>query len=372
MKLPKIEGFQSDLKIKNHNILNTKFLNNIKVIKHFPLKNLHNYLDTEKKSMSMLNIRKKNYYEEKKIMTNLSYLKSSRENESPIKQKQIKILKKTNNNEHIYMLNSDNVILNSNNRFNDSTYLENRYQTLINNRASLIKNKNEKKKLILPIVSEILKHDELKYEKNNLNQSDVNVINHKIKLKKSDYLKYILSGTNNEEKTQKIHEYNIKFHNSFLSNINWNNNILKRIFKNKNIKINMETIENFKYKNKKELLEKDKEKEKKNPIVFKNINNDNDNSYFNSEINNFYNNCRYKNNKLILSLMKKRNINKNDKRIYLNRFNENIYHNYCASNNIYNNNHKNENKGNNLFAEKSQEKSKNNSINNSLFNLINH
>ena len=125
----------------------------------------------------------------------------------------------------------------------------------------------------------------------------------------------------------------------------------------------MEAIKNYKFRNKKGLLEKEKEKEKKNQIIFKSINNENNNnSYFNSEINNFYNNCKYKNNKLILSLMRNRNINKT-KRIYLSRFNENIYYNYCVSN------------INDTESKRSlpneKEKNNNSSVKNSLFRLNN-
>ena len=48
-------------------------------------------------------------------------------------------------------------------------------------------------------------------------------------------------------------------------------------------------------------------------------------------------------------MIKKRKINKT-KRIYLNRFNDYIYNNYCASNNIYNANKKDDNKIKNTFG----------------------
>ena len=179
----------------------------------------------------------------------------------------------------------------------------------------------------------------IKYE-NKFNNSDI--INNNI-IKKENNIKYIFNGVKDQKEIKKIHEYNIKFNNSFLRNIKWNNNILKNILKNNRFKLNIKENNNT-INNKSLNISLDKEKEKKNEInIFKNINNKYDNSYFNSEINKFYNKCKYKNNKLILSMIKKRKINKT-KRIYLNRFNDYIYNNYCASNNIYNANKKDDNK----------------------------
>ena len=364
MKLPIIEGYSYDFKNEEKKTIDKRILNHLKVLKPFPFKSLHKYFDTEKKSISVLNLRKKNLDEESKIIPNNSYMRSNREN--PMNHKKIKIIRRANfnnnKNHHIYLINSDNINeINTNNNYNDSIYTENRFNTLINSRASSVNNKNENYKLSLPIVPKIV----LNYGgKNRLNQSDI-INNRNNKIKKERYVRYIFSSIKDKTKSKQLHEYNIKFNNSFLNNINLNNNILKRILKNKKIKINMEAIKNYKFRNKKDLLEKEKEKEKekKNQIIFKSINNENNNnSYFNSEINNFYNNCKYKNNKLILSLMRNRNINKT-KRIYLSRFNENIYYNYCVSN-INDNESKRS-----LPNEK--EKNKNSSVNNSLFRLNN-
>ena len=366
MKLPIIEGYSYDFQNENKKTIDKRILNHLKVIKPIPLKSIHKYFDTEKKSISVLNLRKKNLDEESKIIPNNSYMKSNRDN--TINQKKIKIMKRANinnNKNHIYLINSDNINeINTNNNYNDSIFTENRFQTLINGRSSFINNRNENDKLNLPIVPKILKNFE---RKNRLNQSDI-INNRNNKIKKEKYVRYIFSSIKDKTKSKQLHEYNIKFNNSLLNNINWKNNILRRILKNKKIKINMEAIKKYKFRNKKVLIdkEKEKEKEKKNQIIFKSINNESDNSYFNSEINNFYNNCKYKNNKLILSLMRKRNINKS-KRIYLSRFNENIYYNYCVSNN-YNND--NESKRS-LPNEKDIEKNKNASFNNLIFKLNN-
>ena len=334
MKLPIIEGYSYDFQNENKKTIDKRILNHLKVIKPIPIKSIHKYFDTEKKSISVLNLRKKNLDEESKIIPNNSYMKSNRDN--PINQKKIKIMKRANinnNKNHIYLINSDNINeINTNNNYNDSIFTENRFQTLINGRSSFINNRNENDKLNLPIVPKILKNFE---RKNRLNQSDI-INNRNNKIKKEKYVRYIFSSIKDKTKSKQLHEYNIKFNNSLLNNINWKNNILRRILKNKKIKINMEAIKNYKFRNKKDLL--DKEKEKKNQIIFKSINNESDNSYFNSEINNFYNNCKYKNNKLKLSLMKERNINKSQ-RIYMSIFNENIYNNFCA----LNMNQKNEN-----------------------------
>ena len=216
---------------------------------------------------------------------------------------------------------------------------------LINKKLNLFNNKHNKK-LILPIAY------------NKINQ--MKIINND-ETKKENYIKYIFNGVKEKIRKNNCHEYDIKFNNSYLKNINWNNNVLKKIFRNKKMMLNMELIKNYKIK-KNESKEKEKEKETKELNILKNINNFYDNSYFNSEINNFYNNCKYKNNKLILSLMRKRNINKS-KRIYLSRFNENIYYNYCVSN-------INENESKRSLPNE-KEKNKNSSVNNSLFRLNN-
>ena len=362
MKLPIIEGYSYDFQNENKKTIDKRILNHLKVIKPIPLKSIHKYFDTEKKSISVLNLRKKNLDEESKIIPNNSYMKSNRDN--TINQKKIKIMKRANinnNKNHIYLINSDNINeINTNNNYNDSIFTENRFQTLINGRSSFINNRNENDKLNLPIVPKILKNFE---RKNRLNQSDI-INNRNNKIKKEKYVRYIFSSIKDKTKSKQLHEYNIKFNNSLLNNINWKNNILRRILKNKKIKINMEAIKKYKFRNKKVLIdkEKEKEKEKKNQIIFKSINNESDNSYFNSEINNFYNNCKYKNKKLILSIKKSESISSNQ-RIFLDRFNDNVNNNYIPSLIEHKKIPNNENKGNILLYEKNKSNSSNVSFN---------
>ena len=126
MKLPIIEGYSYDFQNENKKTIDKRILNHLKVIKPIPLKSIHKYFDTEKKSISVLNLRKKNLDEESKIIPNNSYMKSNRDN--PINQKKIKIMKRANiNNDknHIYLINSDNINeINTNNNYNDSIFTE--------------------------------------------------------------------------------------------------------------------------------------------------------------------------------------------------------------------------------------------------------
>ena len=150
MKLPIIEGYSYDFQNENKKTIDKRILNHLKVIKPIPLKSIHKYFDTEKKSISVLNLRKKNLDEESKIIPNNSYMRSNREN--PMNHKKIKIIRRANfndnENHHIYLINSDNINeININNNYNDSIYTENRFKTLINSRASSVNNKNENNKL---------------------------------------------------------------------------------------------------------------------------------------------------------------------------------------------------------------------------------
>ena len=325
MKLPLIEGYLNDYEY-NSSSSDKRNLNRIKIPKNKSFNNLNNYFDTEKKLINIININKNDINKKLKRLPSIYNTKSI--NENIIKNKKIKIVKRINNN---YIKNSND----TNNIYNDFT--NNEFQTLINSKSTIIEDKkNDNNKMILPLG---LKIPLIKYE-NKFNNSDI--INNNI-IKKENNIKYIFNGVKDQKEIKKIHEYNIKFNNSFLRNIKWNNNILKNILKNNRFKLNIKENNNT-INNKSLNISLDKEKEKKNEInIFKNINNKYDNSYFNSEINKFYNKCKYKNNKLILSMIKKRKINKT-KRIYLNRFNGYIYNNYCASNNIYNANKKDDNK----------------------------
>ena len=76
--------------------------------------------------------------------------------------------------------------------------------------------------MILPFS---LKIPLIKFE-NKFNNSDI--IN-KNKIKKKNNIKYIFNGVKDQKEIKKIHEYNIKFNNSFLRNIKCNNNIFFNI-----------------------------------------------------------------------------------------------------------------------------------------------
>ena len=357
MKLPKIEEYSSYFPNENKRIIDKNLLNYLKIIKN-PFQSLHKYFDTEKKSISLMNLKKKNIEEESKIIPSNSCFKSSSK-DNIFDSKKIKIIKRPYNH-RLYMVNSDNVneINNHNNYYNDSLHSENRAETLLNIKSYVLNDKIEDYKFPLPVVQNIPKKSK---GVNTINQSDFLNGRHN-KMKREHSMKIIRSGFEESKNSKQIHNYNIKFNNSFLKNINWNNNILKKLLKEKKFKINLGAIKNFKLRNQKE--SSDKEKEKKNPITFKSYN-EIDSSYFNSEINDFYNNCKYKNNKLILSLMKERNINKS-KKVYLSIFNENIYNNYCA----FNMNQKNLNpKIYNLSSEKTIKKNRIISCNNSVYKL---
>ena len=285
MKLPLIEN---NKRLISENIfeLKNKYQNKF-VLKNFiPTKKSPIIL--KKDNIEELSNDKLELKNKLKRVSSISYLNSKN---NKIIKKKIKI---RNINNDIFELNSDNII----NNFSDNI----KTRPFINDKS--IKKYKDKDKLIY-ISQEI---------KNKLNFSSVN-------------------------KDNKIHEYNIKFNNAFWKNISWNNNILKNIFKrslNKGKEKNEEKENSINCKNMKSFdKEKDKDKEKKNLRIFKNINNDYINSYFYSEINNFYNN--YKNNKIILSKLEKKNMS-NNKKIYTSPFNENIYYNnHCVSELINNN-----------------------------------
>ena len=310
MKLPLIERLLKKSHLTSENIPDkNKYQNRFFIKNFYPSKRTSLLINNNNKEEQLSNnlrfkLELKNTL---RRVTSISYL--NLKNNKTIK-KRIKITNNINND--ILNLNSDNNIL-----FNDySDY--NKTRTLINSKSSFISIRKNKEK-----------NKEINKEKNEEKEKDkLIIINNELKnkLNRSDVIK-----------SKKIHEYNIKFNNLFWRNISWNNNILKNIFKKNlnNKRGKKEEIKNIDCKNMKQSF--DKEKEKKNSFVFKSYN-ENGSSYFNSEINNFYNNCKYKNNKLKLSLMKERNINKSQ-RIYMSIFNENIYNNFCA----LNMNQKNEN-----------------------------
>ena len=330
MKLPKIEETSSYFRNEIKRTIDKNTLNDSKTLK-YPFQSLHKYFGTKKKSISLINLKKKNIEEEFKIIPSNSFFKSSSK-ENLLEKRKMDIMQKPYNN-WLYMINSENLNeLNSQNiYYNDSLNSDNRIETSLNIKRYNINDNIETIKLSLPLIRKIKKNNK---GTNTINQSDFLNKRHN-KIIREHSIKIIKSSFEEKKNNKQIHNYNIKFNNSLLKNINWNNNILKKILKNKKSKINIEKIKNFKFRNKKEIL--DKEIEKKNSFVFKSYN-ENGSSYFNREINNFYNNCKYKNNKLKLSLMKERNINKSQ-RIYMSIFNENIYNNFCA----LNMNQKNEN-----------------------------
>ena len=302
-----------------------------------------------------MNLKKKSIEEESKIIPSNSFFKSSSK-DNIFDSRKIKIIKRPYNH-RLYMVNSDNVneINNHNNYYNDSLHSENRAETLLNIKSYVLNDKIEDYKFPLPVVQNIPKKSK---GVNTINQSDFLNGRHN-KMKRDHSMKIIRSGFEESKNSKQIHNYNIKFNNSFLKNINWNNNILKKLLKEKKFKINLGAIKNFKLRNQKE--SSDKEKEKKNPITFKSYN-EIDSSYFNSEINDFYNNCKYKNKKLILS-MKKHDTIKSNQRIFLDRFNDNINNNFIPSYNGHKQLPKNENKGNILLYEKNKSNSSNVSFN---------
>ena len=342
MKLPFIEGY-SDNSINQYNYSYEKRnLNNFKALKD--VKN--NSFNTLKKnvnrntmSLQCINLRKNSLKEKLKRISSVSDVEPITINRLNINSiKSIKVQKNKTIFNKMNSQNSDNNL--EKNKMNSDEYIP----QLINRKPNILNNRNNKK-LILPIASNKL--NQLKI-KNQVNDDS----------KKENDVKYIFNGVKDKIIKNNFHEYDIKFKNSFLRNINWNNNVLKKIFRNKKIILNMEVIKNFKTKKKNE----SKEKEAKELSVLKNINNFYDNSYFNSEINNFYNNCKYKNKKLILSMKRNDSINSNN-RIYLDRFNDFRNNNFIPSFIEHKKIPKHENKRNSLLYANNKSNSSNVSFN---------
>ena len=342
IKLPSIEICSDNFKPESDSSvkMNLKYL---QPLRNPSFKNLQKVCDREKKPIKIIKLKNSDLKEKLKKISSLSYLKPKERNNTKLNR--VQTIKVTNNN-------SNNVInLDSNNIDKNTRYTDKDSQTMLNSISSIMNNKSENK-LILPTASKILimKNDrEMKLSKSNIiNKIDNNRNDKGIKIRNN--IKYLFNNNYDKIDTNKVHEYDIKFHNSFYRNVNWNNNILKKMLEEKNMKINLDLIKNCKYRKINNAMEKEKKKKNKNEL--KSINNKNYiNSYFNSDINNFYNKCKYKNNKLILTLMKKRNQNSGIKN-YLSRFNDNnLYRNYCAYNIINNEKQINENKGNTLSFE---------------------
>ena len=343
MKLPFIEGY-SDNSVHKFNSSDQRDLNNFKAFKenHFCNIILNNF-GKERKPIKFINLRKKDLKEKLKKISSVSDIETKSINKKNINS--IKMIKLGKRKSILNSLKSDI----SDNRLDKNLNNNDDYfQDLIISKSTIVNNRNNKK-LILPIASNKLNNYKIF---NNIEDES----------KKENSCKYIFNGVKEKAKKNTIHEYDIKFNNSFLKNINWNNNLLKKIFKSKKIILNMEIIKDYKIKKKSE----SKEKETKEKSILKNINsiNNYDNSYFNSEINNFYNNCKMKNNKLILSMVKKNDSIKSYKKIYIDRFNDNNKNsNFFPSKIIHNNFPKNENKRNILLYQKNKSNSSNVSFN---------
>ena len=342
MKLPFIEAL-SDNSINQFNPYDRRNLNNFKALKE--IKNnsfnaLNHNLDKNTLRIQCINLKKNGLKGRLKRISSVSDVESI--NINKINMNPIKFIKIQKNKTLFDKINSEN---NDNNIHQNLLKSDEYIPQLINKKLNLFNNKH-RRKLILPIAA------------NKLNQMKI------IKddeMKKENEIKHIFNGVKDKMRKKNFHEYDIKFNNSFLKNINWNNNVLKKIFRNKKIMLNMELIKNYKIK-KNESKEKEKEKETKELNILKNINNFYDNSYFNSEINNFYNNCKYKNKKLILSIKKSESISSNQ-RIFLDRFNDNINNNFIPSLIEHKKIPNNENKGNILLYEKNKSNSSNVSFN---------
>ena len=338
MKLPFIEAL-SDNSINQFNPYDRRNLNNFKALKE--IKNnsfnaLNHNLDKNTLRIQCINLKKNGLKGRLKRISSVSDVESI--NINKINMNPIKFIKIQKNKTLFDKINSEN----NDNKINQNLLKSEEYiPQLINKKLNLFNNKH-RRKLILPIAA------------NKLNQMKI------IKddeMKKENEIKHIFNGVKDKMRKKNFHEYDIKFNNSFLKNINWNNNVLKKIFRNKKIMLNMELIKNYKIKK-----NESKEKETKEIGILKNINNFYDNSYFNSEIKNFYNNCKYKNKKLILSIKKSESISSNQ-RIFLDRFNDNVNNNYIPSLIEHKKIPNNENKGNILLYEKNKSNSSNVSFN---------
>ena len=344
MKLPFIEGYsdnsinQYDYSYDKRNLNNFKAL---KDVKNNSFNTLIKNVNRNTMSLQCINLRKNSLKEKLKRISSVSDVEPITINR--LSMNSIKFIKVQKTKTIFNKMNSQNSDNNNNlekNKMNNDEFIP----QILNIKPNIINNRNNKK-LILPIASNKL--NQLK-KKNQVNDDS----------KKENDVKYVFNGVKDKIIKNNFHEYDIKFKNSFLRNINWNNNVLKKIFRNKKIILNMEVIKNFKMKKKNE----SKEKETKELSVLKNINNFYDNSYFNSEIKNFYNKCIYKNKKLILSMKRTDSINSHN-RIYLDRFNDFRNNNFIPSFNEHKNIPKIENKRNSLLYEKNKSNSSNVSFN---------
>ena len=189
MKLPKIKEYSSYFPNENKRIIDKNLLNYLKIIKN-PFQSLHKYFDTEKKSISLMNLKKKNIEEESKIIPSNSCFKSSSK-DNIFDSKKIKIIKRPYNH-RLYMVNSDNVneINNHNNYYNDSLHSENRAETLLNIKSYVLNDKIEDYKFPLPVVQNIPKKSK---GVNTINQSDFLNGRHN-KMKRDHSMKIIRSG----------------------------------------------------------------------------------------------------------------------------------------------------------------------------------
>ena len=349
-----IELNSDNLKQENDSLIqkNLKYLN---PLNNPSFKDLQNDSATQRKPIKIIKLRNSDLKEKLKRISSIYYLKPKKRNN--MKLSSVHTIRLTNNNT------KDMINLDSNNNYDRNTRFSDKDSQMLNSISSILNSKNDNN-LILPTGSKILlmkNEREIKLSKSNIiNKIDNNKNDKGIDVKNN--IKNPFNNIYDNTNINKFHEYDIKFHNSFFKNVNWNNNILKKMLQEKNMKINLDSINNNKYMKRNDTM--DKVKEKKNQNVLKNINNNKNyiNSYFNSDINKFYNNCKYKNNKLILSLLKNRKKNAGIKN-YLSRFNDNnIYHNYCTCNIVNNEKPRNENKRNTISYEHEQNYSSGSSL----------
>ena len=324
----------------NNNIINSSnniFLNKFYSTKFIPriykVLKLSNRL-YKTKDNCYDNMETKNDDIDEDIITNK--IKSNRDINLIKKNNKIKRILSKRNNDNLNNINkkikiiksSDNLYLNRNTKTNIHMN-SNEINFNISNIDELTKLKKQKDedKTILPITSKILEHKKI-YTLDNHGMKDIlkyrNEINKELTKKKT--LDYKLDN-------KKYHEHYIFFNNCFFKKNSWNNNLLKNILP-KNINYILKERELQKIAKINSQLSQEKEKNDKIKIknkfnIFRNLSNSHDNSYsfFNSEINHFYNN--YKNNNCKLILFKRNeNINKDNNKIHFNKLHKNISYNY--------------------------------------------
>ena len=364
MKLPKIETFyklnqsyeknDSNNKIQspieenlNNNIINSSnklFFSKCYSTKFIPkilssLKLSHNTIKNNKENIfDNFEINKDDIDNNYKINSyrdlNLSEKYNKIQSISPQMKNNMKININLVNKKIKIIKSCDNLFVNKNFNTNDNIDKNrNKMNILIEKEISdNINKKNEKDedKTILPFSSKILKNKNinsiningLKFKDFINNRYEIN--NELTKKKAIDY---------NLDKNKGYHEHYIFFNNSFLGKNSWKNNLLKNILP-KNINYILKERELQKIAKINSQLSQEKEKNDKIKIknkfnIFRNLSNSHDNSYsfFNSEINHFYNN--YKNNNCKLILFKRNeNINKDNNKIHFNKLHKNISYNY--------------------------------------------